>query len=207
MLLLAAGQSRRFGSDKRLYALNDGDPLAVQSACLYLDLGLPVVPVIRPEDEKILGARLKAAGCQQPVLSDRAVQGMGYSLADGAAYLRSLAGTGSPLVERGRSQGILVALADMPYLKAKTIEALASIGDGTDNIVAPELSASDASRSSQLGNPVRFPWALLDELASLTGDKGARSLLTKHAQKLLSVATTDTGVIRDIDYPPASGSD
>lgn len=203
VLLLAAGQSRRFGSDKRLHALNDGEALAVQTARAYLSAGLAVLPVIRPEDADGLGALFIEAGTLPPVESARASSGMGYSLADAADYLLSSDIADSPVIRGAKSAGILIALADMPFVQPDTIKALATHGDGAFNIVAPQRSNTDDGRPAQMGHPVRFPWALLAELSKLTGDTGARSLFARFPERLLTLSTEDDGVALDVDYPPA----
>lgn len=200
VLLLAAGQSRRFGSDKRLFALNNGEPLAIQTARAYLSAGLPVTPVIRPEDTDDLGELFIAAGTEKPIASARAEMGMGYSLADAADCLIATS-------DHDSAAALLIALADMPYVRATTLEALAELGERSFNIVVPELQSADAGNQPRVGHPVRFPWSMLDELRQLSGDTGARSLFARHAQRLLKMPTDDPGVLQDIDYLPDASAD
>lgn len=204
VLLLAAGQSRRFGSDKRLHALNDGEPLAIQTARIYLSSGLPVLPVIRPEDSSHLGSLFVEAGTLTPIESKHAHRGMGCSLADSASYLLSRMDSTSPAIRDAQVAGVLIALADMPFVRRETVAAIAAHGDGAFNIVVPELISAAPDEPVRRGHPVRLPWALLPELQQLSGDIGARSLFAQHPERLLAWPTEDTGVVRDIDYPPDS---
>lgn len=49
------------------------------------------------------------------------------------------------------------------------------------------------------GHPVRFSTGLLDELAALSGDRGARVLFSRH--DVLRLEVIDRGIIQDIDTP------
>ncbi len=49
-ILLAAGQSRRFGADKKLHPLADGTPMALVAARHLAAMCARTIVVIRPED-------------------------------------------------------------------------------------------------------------------------------------------------------------
>lgn len=49
------------------------------------------------------------------------------------------------------------------------------------------------------GNPVLFARSLFPELARLTGDTGARSLLRAHAAEVVTVPVSDGPPPRDVD--------
>ena len=63
-----------------------------------------------------------------------------------------------------------------------------------------EAAAFDPA-GGQRGHPVAFGGALGDELARLDGDEGARSLLARHAERLVAVPVGDPGIFRDVDTP------
>ncbi|WP_374503404.1 NTP transferase domain-containing protein, partial [Zoogloea sp.] len=82
-LLLAAGQGRRFGSDKLLHPLDDGTPMAVRAARSLKAACPRSIAVLRPEQTVLAG--LLAEEGLQPVFSAAARGGMGHSLAAGVA--------------------------------------------------------------------------------------------------------------------------
>lgn len=183
-LLLAAGYARRFGGDKLLAPLPDGTPLGVASARALCDGlrrafgdGAVVLAVVRPE-QAALATLLEAEGLRV-LRTEAARRGMGASLA--------AAVTATP-----DATGWVVALADMPFIAATTVEAVARALQGGYRIVAPAVAG-------QRGHPVGFPAALGDALRALDGDAGARHLIAEHSVQLL--ACEDAGALRDVDVP------
>ena len=53
------------------------------------------------------------------------------------------------------------------------------------------------------GNPVLWASRYFTEMRALAGDKGARQLLSEHAQAVCEVEMADDGVLADIDTPEA----
>lgn len=178
-ILIAAGQSRRFGSDKLLYPLADGTPLAVASFRNLKPACAEVLVVLRPEQDD-LAARLWNEGARI-VISEDSHSGMGHSLAAG---VRASA----------EAKGWLLALADMPYVQASTMKQITQALAAGASIAAPV-------HESQRGNPVGFSRKWYASLIQLSGDSGARQLLLEHASEVQLVACEDSGIHRDIDMP------
>ena len=115
-IVLAAGRSRRFGSDKRQYRLGQQNLLQL-SLSKPLALGLPTTLVLRTDDSEQLAA-LVGDFIYQPNLSIAyaadADAGMGHSLACAA---RGMTGFDQ----------VLVLLADMPWVTADTIGLLLAL--------------------------------------------------------------------------------
>src|SRR5262249_33592817 len=114
-VLLAAGYSKRFGSNKLLHPLPPGKqdagvPIALASARHFIEALPESIAVIRPRAQK-LGKLLRDAGCTT-VVCKNAAEGMGVSLAEGVRAVPD-------------ADGWVVALADMPYLKPETIRVVA----------------------------------------------------------------------------------
>src|SRR5262245_65210490 len=85
-VLLAAGYSTRFGSNKLLQPLPAGSPgaglpIALASARQFIEALPDAVAVLRPRAQK-LGKMLRDAGCKT-VVCRNAAEGMGVSLAAG----------------------------------------------------------------------------------------------------------------------------
>ncbi len=183
-ILLAAGYSKRFGSNKLLQALPPGGPdagvpIALASAKHLLEILPDSIAVVRPRAQK-LAALLRDAGCNT-VVCRNAAEGMGTSLAAGVRAAED-------------AEGWVVALADMPFIRPETIRAVVSAVKSGATIAAP-------SYRGQRGHPVGFGKACLEELSALAGDNGARELLSRHADALALRETDDPGVLRDIDRP------
>lgn len=176
-ILIAAGQSRRFGSDKLLHPLADGTPLAVAAFRNLKPACAEVLAVLRPEQEELAG-RLWNEGARI-VISESSHAGMGHSLAAG---VRASA----------EATGWLLALADMPYVQTATMHQLAQALAKGASIAAPMQGA-------KRGNPVGFSGKWYETLLQLSGDAGARTLLLEHADELSLLLCEDSGVHRDID--------
>ncbi len=176
-VLLAAGRSRRFGSDKLLHPLPDGTPMVLASAYALRAVLPHTVAVIRRDNEP-LAALFKAHGIETAI-AELADSGMAASLAAGIAAT-------------ARANGWVVALGDMPFIHPRTVANVAAeLRWGT--------SLAAASYKGQRGHPVGFSGSYRDQLLALNGDQGARSLLQQHANELVLVECNDPGVLVDID--------
>ena len=183
-VLLAAGYSTRFGSNKLLHPLPAGSqdagvPIALAAARRFVDALPDPVAVIRPRAQK-LGKILRDAGCNT-VVCRNAAEGMGVSLAEG---VRAAAD----------AHGWVIALADMPYLRPDTIRVIAKALSEGAAIAAPAYRG-------ERGHPVGFARRFLDELTALRGDAGARELIKKHPDWITLYDVDDPGVLRDVDEP------
>ena len=188
-ILLAAGYSTRFGSNKLLYPLpaglpDAGVPIALAAARHIVEALPDSVAVIRPRAQK-LGKMLRDAGCNT-VVCRNAAEGMGVSLAEG---VRAAAD----------AHGWVVALADMPYLRPDTIRTIARALSEGAAIAAPAYRG-------ERGHPVGFARRFLDELSALRGDAGAREILKQHPDSITLCDVDDPGVLRDIDKPSDLGA-
>lgn len=177
VLLLAAGQATRFGADKRVATMLEG--MRVIDAVLeqiHLS-GLPCRVCLGARDA--LAPELARRGVAL-LHCPRAHDGMGSTLADGVSQLAGF-------------DGVLIALADMPWIRASTFAAVAA-GLRADRICVPR----DARGT---GHPVGFSARYFPELAALRGDAGARRVLHKHAARVDVISVDDAGIHRDIDRP------
>lgn len=182
-VLLAAGSATRFGSDKLLHALPHDVPIAIQAARhLRAVFEANVFVVIRPE-AKALSDLFLREGCKV-VVCGNAAEGMGASLACAVRAANAA----------GAVDGYIVALGDMPFIRSSTIAAVRDALAGGAALAAPYFRA-------RRGHPVGIAGGFRAELESLTGDEGAKMLLSEHADRLVKIPVGDPGVIRDIDTP------
>jgi len=178
-ILLAAGKSERFNSNKLSHPIIDNTPMllvvAQKLSCVLADSVVVINPAL-----KTYTAQLEQLGLHV-VINEQAEQGMGSSIACG---VRASQETG----------GWLITLADMPYIKTQTLTLLANKLTEGASIVAPQFKR-------QRGHPVGFSHAYINELLILNQDIGARNIIQTHQDQLELVLTDDEGVVRDIDYP------
>ena len=178
-ILLAAGSARRFGSNKLLHLLLTGVPIAL-TAARNLKAVLPrCIAVVRPGAVELSGL-LEAEGLQVVVCAG-ADEGMGASLACAAGAA-------------GEAGGYMIALADMPYIRASSLQAVRDALMGGAALVAPYFR-------TRRGHPVGIAGRFGAELRAASGDEGAKKLLDTHAAELVKIPVGDPGVIRDVDTP------
>ena len=151
LILLAAGEARRFGGDKLMAELN-GKPLAAHAVAALAPIGFRrrIAVVSRT------GFDFAASG-YQVVRNERPEDGLSGSLRLG-------------LSAAGECTAVLIALADMPRVRSSLVERLLQATDGREAVVA----ATDGRRPSP---PAVIGAAHFAVLRSLTGDSGARDLL------------------------------
>lgn len=178
-LIAAAGQSRRFGHDKRMTRLADGSTLLERSLRPYLDTVAEVYLAVRHDDDP--NAFLLAESRLRCIPVSALADGLGDSLSELAAHIDSGIG------------GLLIGLADKPLLTAdsvrQVIDALAK-----HEIVVP-------CYRGQFGHPVGFRSDWLPAIRVLRGDIGARGLLNQNKELCYLLELKDPGVVLDIDTP------
>jgi len=92
-----------------------------------------------------------------------------------------------------RSQGILIALGDQPFLKTRTIDALIrAFHHEKGGIIVPSFRG-------RRGHPVIFHRRFERELLKLKGDAGGRSIIESHPEDVRVVPVSSMGVLKDVD--------
>ena len=177
-IVLAAGASRRFGADKRLHPI-DGVPLLARTLAVYCSVLPQVAVVIQPQQPSV-AALVRAARCRIVEAAD-AHQGQSRSLAAGVCAMRT-------------HDGLLIGLADMPFVQADTLRALvAAMVEHPQHIVR-------AHCRGRPGNPIGFPARLFEALTRIEGDRGARQIVAA-ADCVMAVEVDDPGIHQDVDRP------
>ena len=182
-VILAAGKSQRFGGVKQLASIKGSSML--QHCVLQYFNGNNLLPDIS-KLTVVLGANESLI--KQTVLADVTLfsapnwhHGMGASLAD---FVKQLAPSTSHL---------LVGLCDQVALTNKDLAHLLHHSKQLpDAIVCAQYDDIQ-------GVPAIFPRRYFAELASLTGDKGARMLIKKHVNSVSVVAMPNAAY--DVDTP------
>lgn len=175
-LLLAAGQSRRFGAADKLLADLNGSPLVIHAARALSDpnIGLRLAVVTSPD----VAALLQGEGFATLMLPPGP---QSTSIAAGVAAL-----------QRQGATRIVIALGDMPLLEPGDIAAL---------LAMPPDQPASARLEDAPCPPAIFPADWFARLTTLTGDRGAGALLRDlppaamlaiPAQRLCDVDTPET---------------
>ncbi len=176
-ILLAAGQSTRFGENKLHKEIEPATPLALYAARKLATVMPDCVAVVHPDDE-LLPDIFAHAGLRV-VINPHANSGIGTSLATGLAS--------SP-----NAAGWVIALADMPLIPQTVIQQVATALRLKEKIIVPVYRG-------KRGHPVGIPQLFGRELQTLSGDVGARDLMQKHPAWVSILEVADKGIIRDID--------
>ena len=162
-VVLAAGRGRRFGDATKQLAELDGRPLVahVVDTAIAAD-ATRVIVVVGHDGDAVAAAARHAAGdvdVEVVVNPDHAV-GQGTSVAAAAGAVT--AGASVP-------DAVVVLLADQPLVRPETVRAVGAA-------VTTGASAARASYADRASHPVAFSPRILERLAALTGDDGARQL-------------------------------
>lgn len=180
-IILAAGASSRFGSDKRRALLADGTPMLAAVAGSFARTFARTAVVLPPGDA--FGLELCARLGLDAVPNERCREGQGTSLA--AAMQWSLAQPGL--------QAVVVGLADMPWVHEDTLAAL------RDALVQFPGEPALPLWQGRPGNPRGIPRRHFAALAQAAGAQAAAHRIDWNAAR--SVAVEDPGILHDVDTP------
>ncbi|MEM8624898.1 MAG: molybdopterin-binding/glycosyltransferase family 2 protein [Pseudomonadota bacterium] len=185
-LLLAAGASRRMGGqDKLLEAVGDRTLLAHAASELLASGVDETIAVLRPGTPE-RAAALQGLGLRM-LENARAEDGMGTSIAAGIAAIDPTA------------DAVLIALADMPALTAEDHAKLLAAFDPAEGREIVRAAAADGTP----GNPVLIGRRFFEPLGLLSGDAGARAILSEHAEFVTLVRLPGRRALIDLDTPEA----
>jgi molybdenum cofactor cytidylyltransferase len=177
VVLLAAGQSRRFGTADKLLALLDGLPVAKHGAAMLARMTFgEAIAVCAPECDEV--AHIIQTEGFRVVRAPGTGKEMGQSLAIGVGAASLL-----PAID-----AILICLADMPRVSQKHIMRLVDAHDGGAMTIIASTNGEAAMP------PAIFGRGHFRALQNLQGDKGARDLL-----KTARLIYADDTVLTDID--------
>lgn len=184
-VVLAAGRSTRMGKQNKLLEDLNGKPIVRHVVDAALASGAePVVVVTGHECDAVQDA---LAGCAVTLVHNEAyAEGLSGSLRRGLSALPA------PV------EGAVVCLGDMPRITPKVVGALIEAFDPSRkrSIAVPTFEGTR-------GNPVLFGRQHFAEVSALTGDTGAKPVISRHSESTIEVAMSDGGVLLDVDTPEA----
>ncbi len=180
-IVLAAGASRRFGSQKLLATVR-GVPLVRRTVERLVATSLDDIVVVLGSHAAAVNAALVGLDVRTVVNAEYEA-GMSTSLRVGLDALPATA------------EAALVALADQPAVGAEIVDRLVErYRDDRSAIVAPRY------RDGVRGNPVLFDRALFAELRAASGDEGGRSVVARDPHRV-TLVELEQEMPRDVDVP------
>lgn len=206
IIYMAAGNSRRFGSNKLFYEL-DGKPMyrhllerliEIKDRYNKLKSDSPVIDItVVTRYREILDYCSYIPDCHA-VLSPDSEKGISYTIKAGIMALQEQKKTekSSCMLQNSAETEdyYMFAVADQPYLKSQSVIKL--IDKVLENTGGEQLAFS-LRCGTAVGNPCVFHSSLIPQLLSLEGDKGGRSVAKKHDCVYVDIA--DERELRDID--------
>ncbi len=195
IIYMAAGNSRRFGSNKLFYEL-DGKPMyrhmlerliEIKDRYNKLKSDSPVIDItVVTRYREILDYCSSIPDCHA-VLSPDSEKGISYTIKAGIMAVQEQKKT-------GMQDYYMFAVADQPYLKSQSVIKL--IDRVLENTGGKQLAFS-LHCGAAVGNPCVFHSSLIPQLLSLEGDKGGRSVAKKYDCVYVDIA--DERELMDID--------
>jgi molybdenum cofactor cytidylyltransferase len=179
-IVLAAGESRRMGTNKLLLDVG-GQALVERVVNALLRSAVDRVIVVAGFERQSVQQLFKRQDVR--VVYNRQYQeGMASSIREGLRHL-------SP-----DDHGVLIALADHPFLRSQIVDRLIETYRKTRRgIVCPTYQG-------KRGHPVVFNVKRYAEpLSRLQGDIGGRTVIEAHEEDVVEVAVDSPAVIMDID--------
>lgn len=181
-VMLAAGNSRRFGTNKLLYEI-DGIPM-------YLRMLEKLKKIVKqiPESELVVVTQYeeivaKAIEMNVPVfMNPYPERGISLSLQIGLKCVRD-------------TDACFFTVSDQPWLTEQTIVKLIKI------FMAEKKGMACTLTKDGTGNPCIFARKYYRELMELSGDKGGKQLIKKYPEDVAYLRIEDARELQDIDRP------
>ncbi len=186
-LLLAAGLSSRMGEANKLLLNFGGRPLVRHTADTLARAGFGSVIVVTGFEAEAIAAAVERLPVTTTFNPDFA-EGQRTSVAYG---LRALAAEGR------KPAGVMVCLADMPYLETHDYQVLAAsfLERGADRIALPDFAG-------KRGNPIVLPARLTAEASGGGLNTGCRRLIETRPDEVDRIPVDNAAFVSDIDTPP-----
>ena len=178
-ILLAAGESKRFGNKNKLSEMINGKPMINHILDTLFEIFDPDELIIIVGHEHRIIKNLIFNKKIKILKNIDYKRGIGTSIALGVKHLDT------------DIDGVMIIPADMPYLNSKDLINLEKkfMELNCKKVVMPE-------HNSRIGNPVILPRIYFNILKNLKDDFGAKSLIKK---KDIITLKTGFGTIFDID--------
>lgn len=184
LVMLAAGNSRRFGQNKLLYSVDKIpmyvrilDKLIKTKENLSKDGILAEITVVTQYDEIARAARAASA---KVYFNPHPDEGISSSIKIG---MKANMGT----------EGCLFTVSDQPWISQKTIEQLVKL------FIHSEKGIACAAYKGRLGNPCMFSPVYYNRLLALTGENGGKGIISACRNDTEILSVEDEKELEDID--------
>ena len=207
-VLLGAGGSERFGSEKLFALLPTGERLLERALKVHLQSHIsPLILVVSPNLRKTITGNTDTFSFSSLAVGEKVDHCLSFSCRWGGGRLvaneKFKKGMSSSihkgltcLTDEEKFCGVLISLADLPLLSSETINFfINTFLDERVGFILPVFK-------STTGHPVIFDFnRFKGDVVKLRGDVGLRSLLTQYSKEVKKIPWQDDSVIYDIDTP------
>jgi CTP:molybdopterin cytidylyltransferase MocA len=207
-VLLGAGGSERFGSEKLFALLPTGERLLERALRVHLQSHIsPLILVVSPNFLKIIMGNKGTFSFSSLAVGEKVDHCLSFSCQWGEGRLvtnenfkkgmsSSIHKGLSCLTEEEKNCGVLISLMDLPFLTPQTINFL------INEFLKKKMGILLPVFNGAPGHPVivdidRFK----TEINQITGDVGLRGLIHKFPEAVKRILWMDDSVIYDIDTP------
>ncbi len=182
LIILAAGSASRMGKPKQLLSYQGSSLI---SHAVEIGLNSTCKPVV-----VVLGAYIEQI---KPTINKFPVQiienpqwktGMSSSIRAGITAIKE---------NNPKLDALIIALGDQPLISTAVFNQLVQNYQKTEKIIIA------ATYSDVIGVPALFSSVLFPELINLEGDRGAKALIDKYNDEVLSISIPTAAI--DIDTP------
>lgn len=181
IIILAAGNASRFGSVKQLLYLGNktliqhvtDEAIAAGAAPVIVVTGAHAKEVSKDINQKV-----------QIIFNENWKDGMASGI---------VAGVNSAIALMNRTEKIIIAVCDQPFINADLFKQLYAKQNETGQLIIA------CAYGETLGTPVLFTQKYYDALMSLQGDEGAKKILKYHREDVATVSFPQGNI--DIDTP------
>jgi len=180
-IILAAGQSKRYGSNKTHICI-DGIPMPIKISLTLQSININSLIVIN-ESNIILQQSVNKHAINYIINNEETNTGIGSSIA--------LAVQSTP-----DANGWLICLADMPFININTYKKIISTLQESNgkHIIIPRYNKKN-------GHPVAFGNNFYQQLINKSGDTGAKNIINNNLTLVDYIDINDPFILQDIDTP------
>ena len=184
LIMLAAGNSRRFGSNKLMYEV-DGIPMYLRT-----------LRQIWRAAEKIPGSRIILVTQSQQMDIINEAKKIGAEILFNLHPERGISSSMQIGLKSAKdADACLFTVADQPWLTAETIIAL------YDAFQSENKGMACTVWGEKTGNPCIFSEKYYKELMAISGDKGGKQIIKKHPEDVAYLKISDERELQDVDVP------
>ena len=177
-ILLAAGQSKRFGNNNKLISKYKNKNLIQLSLTNIINSNIDNVIVVLGHDQTLIKKKIKKNRKIKLVINKNFRSGMASSIKAGLKKINI------------KTKGFFVCLGDMPKVNKNIYNKIIKSFNKHNQIIVPYFN-------NKRGNPVIFPIKYKKKFFKLKGDNGAKKLIKNNCQKIIF---KNNAVVFDIDY-------